>query len=138
MNVQNAAKPTTPATTQVASTPTAATTEVKPAEVKTTSVQVTKETAVADRTYTVMARSPISFRGKQRQITYDILMENDRAMTIKEIAVHAAAKGLVATGGVEPSVRYHLHYLAKDANNGAPCVIVTNPTYTVTVETPTK
>jgi hypothetical protein len=86
----------------------------------------TKSTPVEERKYALVESTAKSFKGKQRQIVFDILLANQKEMTIDEIAAIAEEKGLRAIGGVVPSCRYHLHHLTKDG-----VTKVTNPTITV-------
>lgn len=83
----------------------------KPAE------PIIKDTPVDERKYELLTKDgePEKFRGKQRQIVYNILREAKEPMSIKQIAPLATKAGLTATGGVEPSVRYHLHHMTTDA-----------------------
>lgn len=82
----------------------------KPAE------PVIKDTPVDERRYDLLDRKsePAKFRGKQRQIVYNILRESTEPMTIAQVVPLATKAGLTATGGVAPSVKYHLHHLTKD------------------------
>lgn len=84
-----------------------------------------KTTAVDDRLYVVVpSETEIKFRGKQRQITYEVLKNSSEPIGVKQVAVIAEDLGLTAKGGVEPSVRYHIHHLAKDG-----FITCTNPTF---------
>ena len=86
---------------------------------------VVKQTAIEDRLYEVVpSETEIKFRGKQRQQTYDALKSSPQPLNIKDISTITAELGLTAKGGVEPSVRYHIHHLAKDG-----FVLCTNPTF---------
>lgn len=94
---------------------------------------IEKVTPVPERKYIVSAavtENESKFRGKQRQIVFDLLKASTEPMTIEELTPLAEEKGLKAIGGVEPSVRYHLHHLAKDG-----LVEVTNPKILIEVET---
>lgn len=86
-----------------------------------------KQTAIEDRLYTLASfdGEPMKFRGKQRQAVYESLLELKAPSTIAQVAKLAAKKGLEATGGVEPSVRYHLHHMTNDG-----VTVVTNLTPT--------
>jgi hypothetical protein len=86
------------------------------------------KTPVDDRLYE-LANGIVghSFKGKQRQITFNSLLSLNRPVTIKEISELAGEWGLIAKGGVIPSVRYHLHHLEKDG-----FVRITNPTTQLT------
>ena len=89
---------------------------------------VEKITSVADRLYSLEKKDAITgIKSKQASIVLGILAKNDRPMTIKEVAAEAAPAGLKAIGGVEPSVRYHLHHLTKDG-----ITKVANPTFILT------
>lgn len=86
-----------------------------------------KQTPVEERRYKLTeAGKPMSFKGKQRQIVFDILLASKNPLKITEVAKLAEEKGLRAIGGVEPSCRYHLHHLTKDGVTS-----VENPTITV-------
>jgi hypothetical protein len=99
----------------------------KPAAQPTTNEPEITKTAVDDRLHKLTAETvknkELKFRGKQRQIVLDVLRNSPDAMTIAQVAKLAAKAGLNAVGGVEPSVKYHLHHLTKDG-----FVEVTNPT----------
>jgi len=104
------------------------TAETKPAE------PVIKQTPVEERKYELAPPATndkgetveVKFRGKQRQAVYDAMKELARPALISEVAALAESKGLTAVGGVEPSVRYHLHHMTKDG-----FTVVTNPTITI-------
>lgn len=88
-----------------------------------------KVTPVEDRGYYHVADPAKPFKGKQRQIVAQILKdlsigENAISPTIKQVTTVAKKAGLVAKGGVEPSVRYHLHHLVLLGY-----AAVVNPTY---------
>jgi hypothetical protein len=68
----------------------------------------------------------MKFRGKQRQIVYNVLLELGEASTIAQVAEVADKLELKAVGGTEPSVRYHLHHMTKDG-----ITEVVNPTITI-------
>jgi hypothetical protein len=88
---------------------------------------VEKKTPVNERKYELAKpNAPQAFKGKQRQIVFDLLLASKAPRTIAEIAKDAAAKGLTAVGGIEPSVRYHLHHMTLDG-----VTKVTNPIITV-------
>ena len=75
-----------------------------------------KQTAVEDRLYRITSKVG-TFKGKQRIIVMQSLTElltgegAEAGYTIREVTAIAKKFGLVAKGGVEPSVRYHLHHL---------------------------
>ena len=93
--------------------------------VETPTAPTVKQTAIEDRLYEVVpSETEIKFRGKQRQQTYDALKSSPQPLNIKDTSAIAAELGLTAKGGVEPSVRYHIHHLAKDG-----FVLCTNPTF---------
>lgn len=95
--------------------------EAKPAE------KVIKETPVDERKYELVdVKTEQKFRGKQRQIIYTILHASTVPLSAKEITPLATAAGLTATGGVEPSVKYHLHHMTKDG-----ITKVVNPTIVI-------
>lgn len=100
----------------------AATVVETPAEKKS---PVIKATPVEERKYQVVEKVARSFKGKQRQLVYDVLNGSEIPMNIEEVAALLAST-LVAKGGVEPSVRYHLHHLQL-----MKLVEVTNPTITI-------
>ncbi len=88
-----------------------------------------KVTPVEERGYYHVADPAKPFKGKQRQIVASILKdlstgENATSPTIKQVTTIAKKAGLVAKGGVEPSVRYHLHHLVLLG-----FAAVANPTY---------
>jgi hypothetical protein len=85
-----------------------------------------KDTPVDARIYKALLPITHSFKGKQRQIVVAAITDFTNVKGGATIAeVTAVVKGvLVAKGGVEPSVRYHLHHLALLGY-----VEVTNPTY---------
>lgn len=86
---------------------------------------IVKPTPVEDRLYEPANKeAALVFKGKQRQIVYNILMLATKPLTISDVAATAEEQGLKAVGGVEPSVRYHLHHLTKDQ-----IAVVTNPTF---------
>jgi hypothetical protein len=86
-----------------------------------------KATPVEERKYKLAeAGKPMAFKGKQRQIVFDVLLASKNPLTISEVAKAAEEKGLRAIGGVEPSCRYHLHHLTKDGVTS-----VENPTITI-------
>jgi hypothetical protein len=87
-----------------------------------------KETPVEERQYRLVTPTdePLKFRGKQRQVVYDVLRAHEGAMTIAQVAELADKLELKAVGGTEPSVRYHLHHMTKDG-----LTEVVNPTITV-------
>ena len=88
---------------------------------------VIKVTPVEERLYDIVpSEAEIKFRGKQRTIVYEALKSIGMPLNIKDVASIASEKGLIAVGGVEPSVRYHLHHLTLDGFTS-----VTNPTITV-------
>ena len=68
-------------------------------------------TPVMNRKYTRTDMPVEVFRGKQRQIVATILNAAKEPMSVEEVSKLAAEAGLVAIGGVIPSVRYHLHHL---------------------------
>jgi len=84
-----------------------------------------KVTPVEERLYELVIKDgePKKFRGKQRQIVYDVLRASAVPLTIAQIAKVATKMELTAVGGVEPSVRYHLHQMTTDGDTR-----VTNPT----------
>lgn len=87
-----------------------------------------KITSVEDRLHKITdQKEEVKFRGKQRQIVYDSLKSSPVPLTIKDVSLIATENGLTAVGGVEPSVRYHLHHLTKDGY-----VEITNPTFLLT------
>jgi hypothetical protein len=86
--------------------------EVKPTE---TSVPVIKQTPVEERKYQLTAigqEHSEKFRGKQRQIVFDVLKAATKPMTYTEVAREAEKLELKAVGGIDLSCRYHLHHLA--------------------------
>ena len=85
-----------------------------------------KDTPVDARIYKALLPITHGFKGKQRQIVVAAITDLTNVKGGATIAeVTAVVKGvLVAKGGVEPSVRYHLHHLALLGY-----VEVTNPTY---------
>lgn len=90
-------------------------------------VPVIKTTPVEERLYKpVDEKAAYVFKGKQKQIVYNILLTQAEPMSISQVAAIAEEKGLKAIGGVEPSVRYHLHHLTKEG-----LTTVTNPTITI-------
>jgi hypothetical protein len=97
-------------------------TEVQP------TIPVIKETPVEERQYRLVTTEgePMKFRGKQRQIVYNVLLELGEASTIAQVAEVADKLELKAVGGTEPSVRYHLHHMTKDG-----ITEVVNPTITI-------
>ncbi len=53
-------------------------------------------------------------RGVQRQIVLRCLLDaNGEPRTVKELTIPATTYGLVAVGGIEASVKWHLHQLVK-------------------------
>jgi len=106
------------AATQENTTPEQVVTIEEPkAEVKAEPVLKEKTTPVEDRIYAIVTEPQTPFKGKQRQIVFGTLKDltsGDEAMagaTIAQVTAVAKKVGLVAKGGVEPSVRYHLHHL---------------------------
>jgi len=89
-----------------------------------TAAPVIRATAVNERKYKLAVERPQGIKSKQASIVLDILAASAEPLTIKEIAPVAASKGLNAIGGVEPSVRYHLHHLTKGG-----ITEVVNPTF---------
>jgi hypothetical protein len=88
---------------------------------------VIKTTAVTDREYTIAKPEKIGLvKSKQASIVLAVMQTRKQPMRIKEVAAEAAKLGLKAVGGVEPSVRYHLHHLTK-----AGITKVENPTFEV-------
>lgn len=85
---------------------------------------VSKVTAVEDRLYKLAGDVPTGMKSKQASIVLSILKSADGPMKIADVAPLAEKAGLVAKGGVEPSVRYHLHHLTKGG-----VTEVTNPTF---------
>lgn len=82
------------------------------AEVSQVAVEpVAAVTPVNSRFYRLIAEPSISPRGKQRIIVLQILREHKEGITPEQMKPLADALGLVATGGVLPSCRYHLHQL---------------------------
>ena len=77
---------------------------------------VIRKTPVADRIYRAVL-NPIgevvqrSFKGKQRQATYDALVTFSAGATSKQVAEIAGDK-VIAKKGAEASVAWHLHHLA--------------------------
>lgn len=98
----------------------------KPAAVETT----TKATPVNDRQYKLVAEPSIAPRGKQRQIVLAALKSAaGKPMNVKQVAEYATKAGLTAVGGIEPSVRYHLHHLGllKIAEVVNPTIVIEKP-----------
>lgn len=92
-----------------------------------TTAPVIKQTPVEERLYAIVPRDEeVKFRGKQRTIVYNELKTLATPATIKTLALLCEKAGLSAVGGVEPSVRYHLHHLTNDKYTE-----VTNPTITI-------
>lgn len=92
-----------------------------------TAAPVIKQTPVEERLYELVPRDEeVKFRGKQRTIVYNALKAIGIPLNIKDCAAMATEAGLSAVGGVEPSVRYHLHHLTNDGYTR-----VTNPTITI-------
>jgi hypothetical protein len=107
----------------VAEQPKAATTVAEPKPL------VEKKTPVADRIYRptvdpLGAAVQLSFKGKQRQQTYNALMPfADNGGTSKQIAAKVDST-FIAKAGTEASVAWHLHQMAI-----AGIVTISNPTY---------
>ena len=89
-----------------------------------TAAPTVKQTPVFDRQYKLKGTMPQGLKSKQGSIVLEILAAAAEPMTIKQIAPIAEEKGLNAIGGVEPSVRYHLHMFKK-----SDIVEVINPTF---------
>jgi hypothetical protein len=87
----------------VATTAVATATPVEKAEPKIKPVNARK--------YSLSQNPSIPPKGKQRLIVLSILNNAKSPMTPEEISPLAEKMGLTATGGVLPSVRYHLHHL---------------------------
>jgi len=109
----------------VAETPKAATTTVE----KVAAEPTEKKTPVADRIYRPLRNAigeaiPMVFKGKQRQFTYNALMQfAETGATSKQVAA-AVDSTFIAKAGTEASVAWHLHQLAN-----AKQVEISNPTY---------
>ena len=90
---------------------------------------VEKKTSVIDRIYrpTVNAIGEalqLSFKGKQRQYTYNALMQfAEHGGTSKQVAAKVDST-FIAKAGTEASVAWHLHQMAN-----AGIVTVVNPTF---------
>lgn len=52
-----------------------------------------------------------SYKGKQRQIVVQTLLDSKIPMTPEQMVGPCTEKGLTAVGGILPSIRYHLHHL---------------------------
>lgn len=91
---------------------------------------VIKETPVEERKYelTSAAREDeaLKFRGKQRQVVFEVLKAATEALTYTEVAREAEKLELKAVGGVDLSCRYHLHHMTLDGYTS-----VVNPTIVV-------
>jgi hypothetical protein len=85
----------------------------QPKAAETKAESKTIATAPDNRQYIKNAKTPISAKGKQRQIVLDILNAATKPMTAVEIVPIADAKGLFAVGGTLPSVKYHLNLLKR-------------------------
>jgi hypothetical protein len=110
--------------------------EIEQPKAETPKAPVTKQTPVELRKYrsiggkdNTVAPIVFGFKGKQRQIVVAALneftMSEAGGATIKDITAVVKSQ-LIAKGGVEPSVRYHLHHLALLGY-----AEVINPTFTV-------
>lgn len=104
---------------------TANTNVVAETPVTATAEPVIRTTPVNERQYKIKGDKP-ALKSKQASIVLDILAASEGPMTIKQIAPIAGEKGLLAVGGIEPSVRYHLHHLTK-----AGITEVKNPTIVI-------
>jgi hypothetical protein len=98
----------------------------KPIVTNTVPTEKIKTTGPNDRQYIKNERTPTTARGTQRQIVLNILNAADKPLTATEIWPMAEHAGLKASGGVFPSVKYHLNLLKKEN-----LVDVVNQTYTV-------
>jgi hypothetical protein len=109
----------------VAETPKAATTTVE----KVAAEPTEKKTPVADRIYKPTVNGigeavQLSFKGKQRQFTYNALMQfAENGGTSKQIAAKVDPT-FIAKAGTEASVAWHLHQMAH-----AGIVTIVNPHY---------
>jgi hypothetical protein len=87
----------------------------------------TKTTPPMERKYELLEAfkgTANTFRGKQRQSTFNALQKVEVPSTPAEVA--ALSEGLITKFKVEESVSYHLHHLVKDG-----FARVTNPTIDV-------